>query len=264
MPFQLPSFTLHTFMESLSIKANNRIAVIARLIIDMMLTVNAAIPSNPPKIPITPDTMARMVITNATHHAYIFIFQMPTPKKNHATAKINVTSPVATNSDVNSASPRKVLTVAPRTMAITEPIARITASAHIKMLASFKPFGVFTININNQKPINAYKSWLGNLVCFPRSIYKLSFVFILLMSLQRKARTVGGSLNVVIPSQIAELHGIDEGSLLEFQPMQKGVFKLIKLEGMQMCSIKNKDTGETKKVPLQFGRCIPPQGWEKT
>jgi len=83
------------------------------------------------------------------------------------------------------------------------------------------------------------------------------------MSLQRKARTVGGSLNVVIPSQIAELHDIDEGSLLEFQPMQKGVFKLIKLEGTQICTIKNKDTGDTKTIPQQFGRCIPPQGWEK-
>jgi len=82
------------------------------------------------------------------------------------------------------------------------------------------------------------------------------------MALQRKVREVGNSLNVVIPSQIAELHDIDEDSILEFQPMQKGVFKMIKIGEATMCTVRKIGTTETKRVPKQFGRCIPPKGWE--
>ena len=84
----------------------------------------------------------------------------------------------------------------------------------------------------------------------------------MVMTLQRKVREVGNSLNVVIPSQIAELHDIDEDTILEFQPMQKGVFKLIKIGEATMCTIRKIGTAETKRVPKQFGRCIPPKGWE--
>lgn len=83
------------------------------------------------------------------------------------------------------------------------------------------------------------------------------------MSLQRKARTVGGSLNVVIPSQIAELHEIDEGTLLEFRPITQGEFKLIKIDEAEMCTIQNKSTNETKRIAKQQGRCVPPEGWVK-
>jgi len=82
------------------------------------------------------------------------------------------------------------------------------------------------------------------------------------MALQRKVREVGNSLSVIIPSQMAELHGIDEGALLEFQPMEKGVFKIIQIGEATLCTVKKIGSTETKRVPKQFGRCIPPKGWE--
>jgi len=85
--------------------------------------------------------------------------------------------------------------------------------------------------------------------------------FQILMALQRKVREVGNSLNVVIPSQIADLHNIDEETILEFEPMEQGVFKLRKIA--QMCTVRKKGTEETKKIPSNMGRCIPPKGWEK-
>ena len=82
------------------------------------------------------------------------------------------------------------------------------------------------------------------------------------MALQRKVREVGNSLNVVIPSQIADLHHIDENTILQFEPIQEGVFKLRKIA--HVCTIRKKGTTETKKIPPNdIGLCIPPRGWEK-
>jgi len=96
----------------------------------------------------------------------------------------------------------------------------------------------------------------------PTNDLYVAIPFQIVMTLQRKVREVGNSLNVVIPSQIAELHGIDEGSLLEFQPMEKGVFKIIRIGEATMCTIKKIGSTETKRVPKQLGRCIAPKGWE--
>ena len=81
------------------------------------------------------------------------------------------------------------------------------------------------------------------------------------MTLQRKARTTGDSLSVVIPSQLAEYHDIDEGTLLEFQPMTKGVFKLVTIAS-KTCRVKHKGTGDITTIPLKDGKCIPPKEYE--
>lgn len=81
------------------------------------------------------------------------------------------------------------------------------------------------------------------------------------MVLQRKARTVGDSLTVVIPSQLAEYHDIDEGTMLEFQPMTKGVFKLVTLAA-KTCKVKKKGTNEIVTIQVKNGECIPPKGYE--
>jgi len=80
------------------------------------------------------------------------------------------------------------------------------------------------------------------------------------MSLQRKARRTGDSLSVGIPSHVAELHSIDEGTVLEFQPMEKGVFKIIALA--KVCKVRNKETGKTENIKAQNGKCIVPKGYE--
>lgn len=80
-----------------------------------------------------------------------------------------------------------------------------------------------------------------------------------MMALKRKARTVGDSLTVSIPAQLAELHDIDEGTLLEFQPMAKGTFKLKSLA--KMCKVKKKGTDKTMNILAKDGKCIPPKGW---
>lgn len=80
-----------------------------------------------------------------------------------------------------------------------------------------------------------------------------------MMTLRRKARTVGDSLTVSIPSQLADLHDINEGSLLEFQPMTKGTFKLVKMA--KLCTIRKKGTKETKNILPKEGKCVPPEGW---
>ncbi len=80
------------------------------------------------------------------------------------------------------------------------------------------------------------------------------------MSLHRKAFNVGNSLTVTIPTDLAKMHDIEEGSIIEFQPMEKGVFKLI--SHAQTCQIRNTRTGETRHFPRIDGRCIPPKGYE--
>jgi len=83
------------------------------------------------------------------------------------------------------------------------------------------------------------------------------------MVLQRKVREVGNSLSVIIPAQIAHLHEIEENTILEFQPMEKGIFKIVRIGEAAMCTIRKKGTTETKRIPTDLGRCIPPKGWEK-
>ena len=90
----------------------------------------------------------------------------------------------------------------------------------------------------------------------------MTILFQIVMALQRKVREVGNSLSVTIPSQMAELHGIEDDTLLSFQPMEKGVFKIVKIGEATMCTVKKIGSTETKRVPKQFGRCIPPKGWE--
>ena len=82
------------------------------------------------------------------------------------------------------------------------------------------------------------------------------------MALHRKVREVGNSLSVTIPSQMAELHGIEDDTLLSFEAMEKGVFKIIKIGEATMCTVEKIGSTETKRVPKQFGRCIAPKGWE--
>ena len=80
------------------------------------------------------------------------------------------------------------------------------------------------------------------------------------MALRRKARLTGDSLSVVIPAQLAELHGIGEGTVLEFQPMQTGVFKLVSLT--KTCRARHRDTGNIVTLKLRNGECVPPAGYE--
>ena len=96
----------------------------------------------------------------------------------------------------------------------------------------------------------------------PTNNLYVTVLFQIVMALQRKVREVGNSLSVTIPSQMAELHGIEDDTLLSFQPMEKGVFKIVIIGEATMCTIKKIGSTETKRVPKQFGRCIPPRGWE--
>ena len=96
----------------------------------------------------------------------------------------------------------------------------------------------------------------------PTNNLYVTVLFQIVMALHRKVREVGNSLSVIIPSQMAELHGIEDDTLLSFEPMEKGVFKVIKIGEAMMCTIKKIGSDKTKRVPKQFGRCIPPKGWE--
>ena len=80
------------------------------------------------------------------------------------------------------------------------------------------------------------------------------------MPLQRKVGTKGDSLDVVIPHQIADFHGITEGTVLEFQPVRKGELKIVALA--KMCKVKLIGGTETRMVEEKDGECIPPKGWE--
>ena len=48
------------------------------------------------------------------------------------------------------------------------------------------------------------------------------------MGIKRKVRQTGESIAVTIPSQIAQLHDINEGDYLEFEPIGTGEFKIKK------------------------------------
>ena len=50
------------------------------------------------------------------------------------------------------------------------------------------------------------------------------------MPLTRKARIVGSSLVLTIPSQIAKAHDIKEGDELEIIPLGMGEFKIRKIK----------------------------------
>ena len=50
------------------------------------------------------------------------------------------------------------------------------------------------------------------------------------MPLTRKARIVGSSLVLTIPSQLAKAHDINDGDEIEIIPMGIGEFKIKKLE----------------------------------
>ena len=80
------------------------------------------------------------------------------------------------------------------------------------------------------------------------------------MSLRRKARIVGESLTVTIPAQIGEFYGIEEGTLLEWQPMQSDVFKIVKRDDIKRCRVRKKGTMVIKSIPLTKGKCIAPPG----
>ena len=81
-----------------------------------------------------------------------------------------------------------------------------------------------------------------------------------MMALQRKVRTTGDSLSVVIPSQLADYHDIDEGTLLEFQPQEKGVLKMVTIA--KTCKVKKKGTDEIVTIRARNGECVPPKGYE--
>jgi bifunctional DNA-binding transcriptional regulator/antitoxin component of YhaV-PrlF toxin-antitoxin module len=49
------------------------------------------------------------------------------------------------------------------------------------------------------------------------------------MPLTRKARVVGSSLVITIPSQIAKAHDITNGDLLEIIPLGLGEFRIKKI-----------------------------------
>ena len=80
------------------------------------------------------------------------------------------------------------------------------------------------------------------------------------MALERKARTVGESLTVTIPSQIAEFYHIYEGTLLEWQPMQNDVFKIVK--HAKTCRVRKKGTNKVETILAKDGKCIAPRGFE--
>lgn len=50
------------------------------------------------------------------------------------------------------------------------------------------------------------------------------------MPLTRKARIVGSSLVVTIPSQLAKAHDIKDGDEIEIMPIGLGEFKIKKVE----------------------------------
>lgn len=50
------------------------------------------------------------------------------------------------------------------------------------------------------------------------------------MTLTRKARVVGSSLVLTIPSQLAEAHDINDGDDIEIIPLGIGEFKIRKLK----------------------------------
>jgi len=50
------------------------------------------------------------------------------------------------------------------------------------------------------------------------------------MPLTRKARVVGSSLVITIPSQLAKAHDINDGDELEIIPTQIGEFKIRKMK----------------------------------
>jgi bifunctional DNA-binding transcriptional regulator/antitoxin component of YhaV-PrlF toxin-antitoxin module len=50
------------------------------------------------------------------------------------------------------------------------------------------------------------------------------------MTLTRKARIVGSSLVLTIPSQLAEAHDINDGDDIEIIPLGIGEFKIRKLK----------------------------------
>lgn len=49
------------------------------------------------------------------------------------------------------------------------------------------------------------------------------------MPLTRKARVVGSSLVVTIPSQLAKAYNIEDGDMLEIIPLDIGEFKIKKI-----------------------------------
>ena len=49
------------------------------------------------------------------------------------------------------------------------------------------------------------------------------------MAIRRKVRWCGESIAITVPSQIAELHGIVEGDMMEFEPIGSGEFRIKKL-----------------------------------
>jgi hypothetical protein len=51
------------------------------------------------------------------------------------------------------------------------------------------------------------------------------------MPLTRKARVVGSSLVLTIPSQLAKAHDINDGDEIEIIPMGVGEFKIRKVKG---------------------------------
>ncbi len=50
------------------------------------------------------------------------------------------------------------------------------------------------------------------------------------MPLTRKARMVGSSLVITIPSQLAKAHNINDGDALEIIPLGMGEFKIRKVK----------------------------------
>ena len=49
------------------------------------------------------------------------------------------------------------------------------------------------------------------------------------MGIKRKVRVCGESLSITIPKQIAELHNINAGDYIEFEPIGYGEFKIKKV-----------------------------------
>lgn len=80
------------------------------------------------------------------------------------------------------------------------------------------------------------------------------------MSLKRKVTGHADSMRVVIPHQLAEMHDIKSGDILEFQPETKGVFKII--AHSKMCQVRRKGSNEVINIYPVNGKCIPPKGFE--
>ncbi len=49
------------------------------------------------------------------------------------------------------------------------------------------------------------------------------------MGLQRKIRRAGHSVVVTLPSQLAELAGLEEGDIVEFDYLDRGVLRIEKV-----------------------------------